>query len=224
MVAQTSVEFLAYLIFPWALAAIWRASTAAKLLFAAVLVASLIVLWRVSGDDFDQWDCAKAFLRCVPEFLGGILLYNAFCSGPGRRWLASDATAVIVFATAIALAQTGVSDFLTVLAFALLIPVSVANEGLITRLLNVGPLIWLGEISYSLYLVHGFVQFAAGRLLAAKGIDPGAMSQSASALLTGAMLLCSFPIAALTYATVERAGWRRLRHVFGVGGPAPSPA
>lgn len=215
-----SVEFLAYLLFPLALVTIWQAPRAAKITLAGVLLALLVCLRQLTGDDFNQWDGAETFLRCLPEFGAGILLYDLFSSGTARRVLSSDATAVAVFAAVLALAQAGISDFVTVLAFALLVPVSVANEGLITRLINVAPLIWLGEISYSLYLVHGFVQFAAKRLLAAEGIDPGDLSQSHSVLLVAAMLLTSFAIGAAMHATIERAGRQRLRRVFGLARPA----
>ena len=215
-----SVEFLAYLLFPPALMSIWQAPKAAKIALAGGLVALLIYLRQLTGDHFDQWDGAETFLRCLPEFLAGILLYDLFCSGTARRILSSNAIAMAMIAAVFALAQTGLSDFLTVLAFALLVPVSVANEGVITRLINIAPLIWLGEISYSLYLVHGFVQFAAKRLLAAEGIDPGSLSQSHSGLLVAAMLLTSFIIAAATHATIERAGRRRLRRVLGLARPA----
>lgn len=219
-----SVEFLAYLLFPLALVTVCQASKAAKIALAGVLVALLVYFWQISGDDFNQWDGAETFLRCLPEFLAGILLYDLFCSGAGRRFLASDVTAMAIFVAAIALAQSGVSDFVTVIAFALLVPVSVANAGLFTRLINVAPLVWLGEISYSLYLAHGFVQFAAGRLLAAGGIDPAKLSQFHSVLLVAAMLLTSFAIAAAIHATIERAGRRRLRRAFGLARPAAAAA
>ena len=118
------------------------------------------------------------------------------------------------------LLQTGISDFLTVAVFALFILAAVGNDGRVTRLLNVVPLLWLGELSYSLYLAHGLVQFGATRLLNADGVsDRGAMSQLTSVLLIGAMILIAFGIAALTYFTVERIARRRLRRLFGLAKP-----
>jgi peptidoglycan/LPS O-acetylase OafA/YrhL len=89
-----------------------------------------------------------------------------------------------------------------------------------TRLLNVLPLLWLGELSYSLYLAHGLVQFGATRLLNADGIsDRGTISHLSSLLLIGAMFLTAFGIAALTYFTVERMARLRLRRLFGLAKP-----
>ncbi len=90
----------------------------------------------------------------------------------------------------IGFAAFNISDLLAVLVFAMLLLACVENQGLTAGLLNSKPLIWLGEISYSLYLIHGFIQFLARRLLAANGIaDPGHVTHQYSVLLVPAMLL-----------------------------------
>jgi peptidoglycan/LPS O-acetylase OafA/YrhL len=139
-----------------------------------------------------------------------------FETGAWRRFLASDVTAVMVLGTAVVLAESGFSDFLTVLSLMLLVPISVANDGVVTRLINVRPLLWLGEISYSLYLAHGLVQFVAKKLLAAGGVTRlDDVSQSSSFPLVAAMLITSLLIASFTYGTIERLGRERLRKAFG---------
>ena len=118
------------------------------------------------------------------------------------------------------LLQIGTSDFLAVVVFALLILAAVGNDGRVTRALNATPLLWLGALSYSLYLAHGLVQFGATRLLSAQGIDNrDTISHLASLLLIGAMVLIAFGIAVLTYLTVERVARRRLRRLFGLARP-----
>jgi len=225
-----SIECMAYLFFPLALTFLWRAPRPAKIIMAGILVAILIYLRQFTGDNFNQWDGIGAFVRCLPEFVIGILLYDLYASGACERWLASDFAAAAVWAVALALLETGFSDFFEVLIFPLLLLVSVANRGFVTRAINIRPLVWLGEISYSLYLVHGFVQFAVDRLLDAEGIDLDNMSQAHSALLVAAMLLSAFAIATVTHATIERAGRQRLRGFFGRAKPAageiqrPAPA
>lgn len=98
----------------------------------------------------------------------------------------------------------GISDFLTVVVFALFILAAVSSDGQVTRLLNATPLLWLGEVSYSLYLAHGLVQFGATRLLNAEGLaDRGTLSQLSSLLLIGAT---------------------RLRRLFGLAKPKPKMA
>jgi peptidoglycan/LPS O-acetylase OafA/YrhL len=125
-----------------------------------------------------------------------------------------------LLAALLILLQIGMSDFLTVLLFALLLLAAVGNDGRFTHLLNIVPLLWLGELSYSLYLAHGLVQFGATRLLNAEGIsDRGSLSHLMSLLLIAAMFLIAFGIAALTYLTVERIARRRLRRLFGLVKP-----
>jgi peptidoglycan/LPS O-acetylase OafA/YrhL len=215
-----SIEFIAYLLFPLLLPAIWEASPKLKAVLTAVLLGLLSYLMLLTNDYFNQWDGPTTLLRCLPEFVLGMLLYSLFCSGRFHRLIATDAAAIGTLGAALILLQTGLSDFLTVVVFALLLLAAVGNDGRMTRLLNIGPLVWLGEISYSLYLAHGFVQFGATRLLAAAGItDRGSIPHGYSLLLIAAMILTSFGIAILTYFTVERVARRRLRRLFGLAKP-----
>jgi peptidoglycan/LPS O-acetylase OafA/YrhL len=212
-----SIEFLAYLLFPLMLSAIWQASPKVKAVLAAALLALLSYLTLLSNDYFNQWDGSTTLLRCLPEFVLGMLLYSLYCSGRFCPLIASDAAAIGILAIALIVLQTGISDFLTVIVFALLLLAAVSNEGRVTWLVNTWPLVWLGELSYSLYLAHGFVQFGATRLLIAAGItDRSGVPHLYSLFLIGAMFLISFGAAALTYLTVERVGRRRLRRLFGL--------
>jgi peptidoglycan/LPS O-acetylase OafA/YrhL len=71
---------------------------------------------------------------------------------------------------------------------------------------------WLGEISYSLYLIHGFIQFAASKALGAFGIQHrAALSSDESLALMAFMLVLCLLCAGATYSRVETAWRRRLR-------------
>ena len=95
-----SVEFMAYLAFPFALPAIARAPRAIKVLIAALLFAVLAWLAGLTKGDLDQWNGPIALMRCMPEFLLGTLLYFAFRDYGERSWLSSDlAVLAIVAAT-----------------------------------------------------------------------------------------------------------------------------
>lgn len=149
-----------------------------------------------------------------------MLMYSLYRSGRLHHWMTTDAAAIGLLAALLVLLQIGISDFLAVVVFALLILAAVGNDGRVTRLINATPLLWLGALSYSLYLAHGPVQFGATRLLSAEGItDRSAVSHVSSLLLIGAMVLIAFGIAALTYLTVERIARQRLRRVFGMAKP-----
>jgi peptidoglycan/LPS O-acetylase OafA/YrhL len=215
-----SVEFMAYLLFPLLLPIVSEAPAKLKALLAAVLIGLLSYLMLLTNDYFNQWDGPTTLLRCLPEFTLGMLMYSLYCSGRLSGWMTSDAAAIGLAAVLLVLLQTGISDFLTVAVFGLFILVAVGNDGRVTRLLNAALLLWLGELSYSLYLAHGLVQFGATRLLNAEGIsDRATISELSSLLLIGAMVLIAFGIAALTYFTVERIARRRLRRLFGLAKP-----
>lgn len=156
----------------------------------------------------------------MPEFILGMLMYSLYRSGRLHRWMTTDAAAIGLLAALLVLLQIGMSDFLTVLVFALFVLAAVSNEARVTQFLNAAALLWLGELSYSLCLAHGLVQFGATRLLSAEGIsDRGGLSQLSSMLLIGAMFLIACGIAALIYLTVERIARRRLRRLFGLAKP-----
>jgi peptidoglycan/LPS O-acetylase OafA/YrhL len=215
-----SVEFMAYLLFPLLLPLIWQAPARLKVALAAVLFGLLSYLMLLTDDNFNQWDGLTTLLRCLPEFTLGMLMYSLYSSGRIQNWLASDAAAIGLSAALLILLQIGVSDFLTVVVFALFILAAVANQGRVTRVLNAMPLLWLGDLSYSLYLAHGLVQFGATRLLNAEGIgDRGALSQPSSLVLIAAMFLVASGIGVLTYLTVERVGRQHLRRWFGLAKP-----
>jgi peptidoglycan/LPS O-acetylase OafA/YrhL len=215
-----SIEFIAYLLFPLLLPAIWQAPPRWKAALAALLLGVLGYLTLLTKDSFNQWDGPTTLLRCIPEFVLGMLLYSLYRSGRFRCLIADDVVALGVLAVALVLLQTGISDFLTVIVFAVLLLAAVGNEGRVTLILNSKPLLWLGALSYSLYLAHGFVQFGATRLVAAAGVsDRANIPHVYSLLLITAMVLTSFGIAVLTYLTVERIARRRLRRLFGLAKP-----
>jgi peptidoglycan/LPS O-acetylase OafA/YrhL len=211
-----SVEFFAYLGFPLALPWIWHARTSSKIALALFLIAVLGWLAYLTHDNFDQWDGPLALLRCMPEFLIGSLLYAAFAARPWTLLSKRDAILIGLVVIFLLLLHRGTSDFLVILLFPALILAAVANKGRAAALLNTTPLVWLGEISYSLYLFHGLVQFVTTQLLDAAGHDSrDDLSAMASLAIMTFMLLASLLCAGCAYNGVEKAGRQRLRLLFG---------
>jgi peptidoglycan/LPS O-acetylase OafA/YrhL len=64
-----SVEFIAYLVLPFALPVIGRAPQAARLVLGAVLFAVLALLAAFTQGVLDQWNGPITLIRCMPEFL-----------------------------------------------------------------------------------------------------------------------------------------------------------
>jgi peptidoglycan/LPS O-acetylase OafA/YrhL len=219
-----SVEFFAYLLFPLALPVVAQASTRTKLLMAAGALSGVGLFAYLSGGNFNQWDGPITLLRCLPEFVLGALAYAGFRGALWPDWFRKDWTVAAVIASVLVLLHFGVSDILIVAAFPALILTAVMNAGRAAPLLNAAPLVWLGEISYSLYLAHGFVQYLATELLVRYGVQKATSLSLANSLwillaMCGATLL----IATFTYREVEVAGRSRLRKLFSARGER-SPA
>jgi peptidoglycan/LPS O-acetylase OafA/YrhL len=203
------VEFIAYLAFPFALPAIARAPNVVRVVIAALLFALLAWLSALTKGDLDQWDGLITLVRCMPEFLLGTLLYFAFRDYGERFWLSSDLAVLAILPATLLGLHFGAPDLLIVSLFVALVLLAVSNTGGFAKLVNTGPLIWLGEISYSLYLVHGLIQFAFSKSLGAFGVQhTAALSTGQSLALMMLMLaLCIF-CASATYSGVEIV-WRR---------------
>jgi peptidoglycan/LPS O-acetylase OafA/YrhL len=212
-----SVEFMAYLLFPLALPAIWRASDKAKIAIALFLVALLALLAFLTKGNFDQWDGPITLLRCLPEFILGTLLYCAFRAAPQGSFLGRDAMVFGVLLFIVFCLHFGAPDLLITCLFAVLVLTAVLNTGSFAALANLSPLIWLGDISYSLYLVHGFVQFLTTKLLNYFGIQNHAdLSIYSSLALMVLMIAVSLAVAHLTYFGIEIGCRQYLRNLFGV--------
>jgi peptidoglycan/LPS O-acetylase OafA/YrhL len=213
-----SVEFVAYLAFPFALPAIARAPNPVRLVLATLLFAVLAWLAASTKGDLDQWNGPITLVRCMPEFLLGTLLYFVFRDYGKGFWLNSDFAVLAVLVTTLACLHFGVPDLLIVSLFAALVLLAVSNGGAFAKLANTGPLIWLGEISYSLYLIHGLIQFIASKGLSALGVQhTAALSGGESLALMMAMLaLCVF-CASATYSGIEVFWRRQLRALLGDG-------
>jgi len=96
--------------------------------------------------------------------------------------------------------------------FPLLILTAVRNKGWLARLLNSAPLVWLGDISYSVYLLHWFVLFVVLETVRlASGVDLAQLPPKPSLLLLTAMIGVSLGLATLSYRFVEVTGRRWLR-------------
>jgi peptidoglycan/LPS O-acetylase OafA/YrhL len=212
-----SVEFMAYLLFPLALPAIWRASNKAKIAIALFLVALLALLAFLTKGDFDQWDGPITLLRCLPEFSLGTLLYCAFRAAPQGSFLGRDAMVFGVLLIIVSCLHIGAPDLLITCLFAVLVLTAVLNTGSFSTLANLSPLIWLGDISYSLYLVHGFVQFLTTKLLNHFGTQNHAdLSIYSSFALIILIIAVSVAVAHLTYFGIEIGCRQYLRNLFGV--------
>jgi peptidoglycan/LPS O-acetylase OafA/YrhL len=215
-----SLEFLAYLLFPLIFPVLWRASPIGRAGIGGLLLAVLVWLAYCTGDYFNQWNGTYAILRCLPEFLVGSLLYSVYQSRAFASMLATDSAFLAVLFPLGALLHLGAADLGIIALFPLLILTAVRNTGCCARLLNSAPLLWLGDISYSLYLLHWFVLFLVTevtRLI--PRIDLASLPLGTSLSLMAAMIGVSLTLATLSFRCVEVTGRRWLRERLDVRRP-----
>ena len=219
-----SAEWFAYLLFP-AIAAVTLAlprRMALPLAFAPLLataVAFHLHEWSVGS----AWIGAPALLRVSSEFSCGVLLYRAVRVDFGNlsSWL-SDILTFGVLAALCAAAFLDANDFVLITLLAALIA-GVSGQGFAVRaVFGCRPVVWLGEISYSIYLVHFPVL-----LVLRHGVDHIVRVRLAESEATR-LLLFAFSVAvvigaaSLSYYLVERPARRRWRNVAGTIATQPS--
>jgi peptidoglycan/LPS O-acetylase OafA/YrhL len=218
-----STEFMAYLAFPLLLPVVWRAGPRLRLALTLLLLGTLGGFSYATNDYFNQWDGAPAVLRCLTEFLLGCVVYVTFGRKEGGI-LASDWIAFATLGLLLLLLQSNGPDIATVLLFALLIGVAVANDGWFAQVLNARPLVWLGEISYSLYLVQDLVKYATTESLAAAGLHQLQLSIPVSLALAGAMIAACLAVSTVTYRLVEEPARRYMKQGLRRTGEAAAQA
>jgi peptidoglycan/LPS O-acetylase OafA/YrhL len=220
-----SLEFLAYLLFPLLFPMLRRAGPVGKTAFGGMVLTVLSWVGYRTGDYFNQWNGTFAILRCLSEFLAGSLLYSVYQSGVLASVLATDKTLFVIILILGVLLQIAAPDLSVIVLFPLLILAAVRNKGRVGRLLNSAPFLWLGNVSYSLYLLHWFVLFVVmetARLV--PGIDLVKLPFKTSLLDMAAMIGVSLALATLSYRFIEVTGRRWLRERLDVRRGGESPA
>jgi peptidoglycan/LPS O-acetylase OafA/YrhL len=146
---SVSAELYAYLLFLILAPAImrWRA-TALALLMMAMMLAICIDHALVVPDRNWGW---STLARALPEFIAGMAMYRVYQS-PLHRLFCSDAALLVIMAALACGYFLAVSDAVIVPLLPPLLLASVSNAGHLGRWLDIRPLRWLGDISYSVYI------------------------------------------------------------------------
>ena len=93
-------------------------------------------------------------IRCIPEFLLGIISYRLFSIGWAHDVLRRDGSLLLVIAAIIALSELPLTDAAIIGAFPLLILSAAYNDAGVSQFLALKPLQYFGRISYSIYMVQ----------------------------------------------------------------------
>jgi peptidoglycan/LPS O-acetylase OafA/YrhL len=190
-----SSEWLCYLLFPWIAPSIARLRDPVSALGGAT-VAFAATAAALSALHHPDWDAAMqgGVVRIAGEFATGCLLQRAFAAGL-RRGVPWGAIAPIAlagaFAAVLAAQPTG-----AVLAFAVLVLALAHDAGPLARALSARPVVFLGDASYAIYLVHWpLLSLLALALPPALAVPRTAADGAASAAIhVGAVLACAIAL------------------------------
>ncbi len=206
-----SAEWFAYLVFPciailgrWA-STIWRAI--AGLLISIIILHYVIQLAR---GDIAQ----NGLLRCLLEFLAGNLVYRLSQDQIVARTFVSRGAMLFCLVLIAAMVVFQMPSYpISALAWSALIFGLIRKDGIFSRFLSLSPVVWIGEYSYSTYLVHYFVRDWIKFAMA--GSEPQSLLWLTVYVLATA--ICSF----FLYRLIEVPGRRFVRNlVNGRGTPS----
>jgi peptidoglycan/LPS O-acetylase OafA/YrhL len=206
-----SGEAAAYLLFPLIVTAVdWRSRSPALAIAGLVMLAVLLsAIMGWNGATILDRDIPRfGLLRAVTEFTMGTILcalWQLWCPRPRR----SAALAGALVAGAVLLAFTaGAPETLVVPLFlaGLLLAIALTADRPANPLTS-RPIHYLGEISYSTYLVHFLLYILFKMLFVA---DPANVSPG----LVGLFLLLTLGASAALYHGVERPAQRALNRLF----------
>jgi peptidoglycan/LPS O-acetylase OafA/YrhL len=200
---SVSVEWLLYIVFAVLAAAQWRLLAYGGL----VLIGIGALLFFAPGGMGATFDFGVA--RGLAGFFMGALIARAPLRDLGTWAEVATTLAVVLFVAA------GEALYIAPFVFGGAVWVFAGSRGALTKALETGPLIWLGERSYTTYIVHAMVVAAVWGIGAKLGwqsaggvmLAPGSFEPPAAIAYLGAIV----GISALAYPAEDRCRrWFRL--------------
>lgn len=205
-----SAEWLAYIVFPIAVA-LTRPLRSAAVGLAATLALLLLLAAAFAGFGINldmAWIGLPVFARVLLEFLMGCCLYRTFLAlgRPSPVWDGLGVASLALFALSAAYFP---NDFLMIGLIALFVMSASRSAGFMRRLLSSRAMIFLGEISYSIYMIHFAFILVLTRVIAAAGLDDGRLGTALGVMLASIALVVL--LSTITYRLIERPGRTHLR-------------
>jgi peptidoglycan/LPS O-acetylase OafA/YrhL len=215
---SVSTEMAAYVVFPLF---VWAVLRAAPVRAIAVMALSfcliLLIAWQNGGGDLwgiralDTWDGTTALplLRCFAGFVLGMGVWRLSAHLRPDHYVFSDGAGIAILCAIAALTLSPLPDIALYPLFAPLILCLSRNRGRVAEFFGWRPVHFLGTVSFSLYLLQGFL-ISPARLVARR-LLPSAGPAVAWGLGWLLLLLLLVGASAVTYRWIEKPG-RRLVH------------
>jgi peptidoglycan/LPS O-acetylase OafA/YrhL len=192
-----SAEWFAYLLFPFLCLAVKRLRRFAPLVFTLAGL-GLALLWHVTDDN--------PLVRVMAGFLVGMAAFQISRLTVGTAKVPVLGT--VVLALVVVWATVGAARLeIGILLFACLILVLATERDWLCRIFSLRWVVYLGEVSYAVYMVHWVVRVVV-RTAAEKA---GVIDTIPPGLLVATYVFVTLGAAMLLYHFVERPWRRRLR-------------
>ena len=209
-----SAEWFAYMLFPVMAPAMLRIRTAGQALVVGCgALGALFVVFTVAHWPLNTTIGASALARVLCEFVCGMALCRATALVGIIPRRMGDLVGIAALAFWVVGAAIRLPDFAILPFLALAVWGAATADGPLARLLGGATIIWLGEISYSIYMVHLPVLMLVRRGWEHAGYsDWSELAKLIAVLVTIAFVLL---VAAAMFYLVERPVRRRARDRFG---------
>lgn len=215
-----SAEWFAYLLFPLLAPGLarLRGRWSAFALAVAALSVTVAICAATGWSLASSWVGAPALVRVAGEFLCGAAICRAIAFGAKLPARSGDALGAGAFAAFLVGASNELADLPLVVLLALALVGAATARSFLASLLGSRPLVWLGEVSYSLYIVHFPALLVIRRLIEALGYNE--WSSPAQTLAFAGSAGGVIALAAVLFYLVERPARQHLRNRMGVLAPA----
>jgi peptidoglycan/LPS O-acetylase OafA/YrhL len=155
-----SAEWIAYLLLPLLLFFLLKLP---KIYDLVIYLSSLICLLFLIKFTYGHLDFIgiPSIGRCILEGIIGILTYKVYRNSNYQKFLGLNFTVILLLLWILIVMHYDYHDILIIPAFSLLIlsvSINTKNNNIILNILNSSFLIYVGTISYSIYMVHWFIQ------------------------------------------------------------------
>ena len=212
-----SAEWFAYLCFPLVAACLDRVRSEHVLLLVAVtsLAMAAVVFSLVGWGLADAWIAPSAFVRIGGEFVCGAALcrYAVVRHAIEARSRLNDGIALTALTGFFVGAGFGMPDFALIALLAIFIAALATSDGLASKLFSTSPMVWLGEVSYSLYMIHFPVLRTLNIIFRPERLHAMGVAAAVVAYVLS-IVVCVIAAAALYY-LIERPLRVRLRNAAG---------
>ena len=158
-----SAEWWMYIVFPMLVPLFLSLKTRGKITTAVLLLAAYAAMYYLLGPIAKPLTSGKpsldlisdfGFLRCAAGFLSGMLFNEMYRSNTAHNLLKKDWVLVLCLVCIFLIMHFGVNMLFAFALLPVLILAASYNDAYMSKIFNSKPLLYLGEWSFSIYMIH----------------------------------------------------------------------